>query len=115
MVALSVCERFALSPSAVRAELGLPPLGVRRGAAWTYALSHIAAIEAAYEAGREKDGKPTVEQVQLIMGIQRDYIAREGLDLVVEESDGPVLTPTDEGYVAPDGEGDDAAVFGLEV
>lgn len=88
----------------MRGELGLPPLGVRRTAAWTAALSHIDALEEAYAEGKRDDGKPTIEQQQMIMAVQREYIRREGMELVVEEADGPVLTPTDEGYVAPPAE-----------
>lgn len=76
--------------------------------ALTGAVTEIAALEEAYEESTKEGGKPTRAQVKFLREVEVLYIQREGIDLVYEIQDEPVMTPTDVVDGAADGPSTDA-------
>lgn len=65
-------------------------------------MTEVAALEEAYEESTREGGKPTVAQVRFLREVEMLYIQREGIELVYEVQDEPVMTPMD--FAAMDAE-----------
>lgn len=74
--------------------LGMAPLTRRRQASLLMGVMEVTDLGEAYQEFTRDGGKVSLGQKQLLEEVEREYIRREDIDIIVEEGE-DVQTPTD--------------------
>lgn len=89
-----VCARYSVMPYEAHLALGMAPLTRRGQASLLMGVMQVTALEEAYGEFTRDGGKVNLGQKQLLEEVEREYVRREDIDIIVEEGE-DVQTPTD--------------------